>query len=493
MSKFSLDHYTLGTWFKSFLHTVLCLILVTSPLISVADSNLPDIGGPASAELSPAKEIELGRFLIAEVRGNLPISNDPELSQYIQSLGTRITSAGLNSDFPFTFLLVIDPVVNAFALPGGIVVINSGLVTLGQKESEVASVVAHEIAHITQRHIARNVANSKNSGVITALTLLGAILAASYGGSELGQAAIVGTQAAQQQRQLAYSRGFEEEADRIGMQFMVSANIDPQGMPAFFDRLNKHTQLNRGQIPEFLSSHPLTTRRISESKTRANQYKGRFTENTIHFDYARARIIAITSNPTQMIDHFRKKSRSSNGLSDTDNYTYAGLLSRAGKNQQAIKQLKKIPINADNELTLKLALAQIYINGGQAYKAESILESLDQIYPNNLPVIYYLAKSLIENNEAHLALRKLDQLSNINQQNPAINKLKAKAASKANIPWRSHESLGDYYAVHGQYGAAMEQIQLSLREPGIDPNSRARIEAKKTQLREFRQRRDEFK
>ena len=463
------------------------------PQITTADSNLPDIGGPAGAQFSPAKEIELGRILIAEVRGYLPVLNDPELSQYIHSLGTRITSGGLNSNFPFTFLLVFNPDVNAFALPGGIVVINSGLLTLGHQESEVASVMAHEIAHVTQRHIARNFANAKSFSVISALTFLGSILAAAYGSSDLAQAAIITTQGGIQQAQLAYSRSFEQEADRIGMQLLVSANIDPQGMPLFFDRLNKHTQLNRGQLPEFLSSHPLTLNRVSESKARANQYRGPFTSNTTNFNYARARITAISSNPTQIIDHYRKKAKSPETVSDTDNYTYALALSRAGKSKQAMQRLKKIPINVDNELTIKLAMAQVNIAAGQTDKAKTSLESLDQVYPNNLPVVYYLATSLIEENQAQLALQKLDQLNSTNQQNPAIDKLRAKAASEANMSWRSHESLGDFYAAHGQYGAAMEQIQLSLRSPGIDSNSKARVEVKKTQLREFRKKREDFK
>jgi len=281
---------------KLLVYLVISTAMVLASGLSLANNNLPDIGGPASAELSISKEIELGQILLSQVRGHLPVTNDPELSQYIHSLGTRITSAGVNTNFPFTFLLVNNPDVNAFALPGGIVAINTGLLTLGDKESEVASVFAHEIAHITQRHIARNFANAKSFSVISALSLLGAIVAAAYGGGELGQAALITTTSGLQERQLAYTRSFEQEADRIGMQLLANAHIDPQGMPAFFEKLNKHTQLNRGRIPEFLSSHPLTTNRISESKTRANQYQGNYTKNTIHFDYAKARAIAITNN-----------------------------------------------------------------------------------------------------------------------------------------------------------------------------------------------------
>jgi len=315
-----------------------------------------------------------------------------------------------------------------------------------------------------------------------------------FGGGELGQAAIITTQSGLQERQLAYSRSFEQEADRVGMQLLVSANIDPQGMPAFFERLNKHTQLNRGQIPEFLSSHPLTLNRISESKVRANQYSaGSFTSNTLHFDYAKARAIALTNSPGQLADYFRKKNNSSQNLSETEIYTYALALSRTGKNQQALRQLKNISLNADNELTIKLAKAQILIVDTQYQKAEESLKELEQIYPSNPAVLYYLATAMTENGKAQLALQKLDRLNNTRPENPAFLKLKAKAASKANQPWRSHESLSDYYAAHGQYGTAMEQIQLSLRAPGIDANSKARVEAKKNQLRNARKRRDNFK
>lgn len=479
--------------FKPILHTLLYFLLVGTPQAALAQDELPDIGGPAGTTLSPSKEIELGRILLAEIRKRLPVSSDPEINQYIHSLGTRITSGGLDSNFPFTFLLVFDEDINAFALPGGIIVINSGLLALTQRESELASVLAHEIAHVTQRHIARNFSNAKSLSIVSALTLLGSILAAAYGGSELGQAALMTTQAGIQQTRLGYSRSFEQEADRIGMQLLVSANIDPQGMPLFFERLHKYAQMNREQIPEFLSTHPLTSNRVSESKTRANQYQGAYISNTFSFDYARARAIAIRSNPGKMLEHFRKKIKSSERLNNVDRYMYSLSLQRAGQNERAIQQLMKIPISTDNELTIKLAIAQVRIGAGQAARSIADLENLNQLYPNNVPVVHYLANALIEEDQAELALQKLDRLGHKSQWHPVIDKLKAKAASKANMPWRSHESLGDFYIAHGQYRLAMEQIQLSLRSRGIDANTKARVEFKKKQLQEFLTRRKELK
>ena len=470
----------------------LCLLLLVMLVThSVAQAHLPDIGGPASTELSQAKEIELGRVLLTEVRRRLPVSSDPELVQYVQALGTRITSGGLNSNFPFTFLLVDDPGINAFALPGGVIAINSGLLTLAARESELASVFAHEIAHVTQRHIARNFENAKAFTVVSALTFLGALLATVYN-VELGQAALMTSQAGVQQARFAYSRSFEEEADRIGMQLMVSANIDPYGMPLFFKRMHKYTQLNRGKLPEFLSTHPQTLKRVSESEARARQYRGSYAFNSTDFEYTRARTLALGQNPTELIDHYREKSRTPEGLSDTEHYTYALALSRAGKHGQGLRQLGKIAVHTDNRLKVQLADAQIRLAMGQAGAARATLEVLDRVYPGNLPVTYYLATSLIREDLAHEALEKLDRLSHDNTQFPAIDKIKARAASRAGMPWRSHESLGNFYAAHGQYGLAMEQIELALQSPGIDPSSKARIEVLKIRLRLLEQQREQF-
>ena len=468
----------------------LCLLFVALAPLSAADSDLPSIGGSASTELSQAKEIELGRILLTEIRRGLPVSSDPELVQYIQALGTRIISGGLESNFPFTFLLVENPSINAFAMPGGIIAINSGLLTLTAQESELASVIAHEIAHVTQRHIARNLENAKSFNVVSALTFLGAILASIYN-VDLGQAALMTSQAGLQQATLAYSRSFEQEADRIGMQLMVSAGIDPYGMPQFFKRMHKYTQLNHGKLPEFLRTHPLTLARISESEARARQYRGSYAFNSIDFDYARARALALSEPPTELIERYRAKGRTPGGLSDVEHYIYALALSRAGRHEQGLRRLEEITVNTDNRLAVRLADAQIRLAMGQT--ATAMLESLDRIYPGSLPVTYYLAMSLIKEDRAQRALEKLDRLSRAQVQNPLIDKMKARAASRARMPWRSHESLGNFYAAHGRYDIAMEQVQLALQSPGIDASSKARIEARRIQLRQLERQREQFR
>ncbi len=445
---------------------------------------LPDIGDPASALLSVNQEIELGKILVAQVNQRLPVSEDPELRSYLQSLGTRLISGGLNSDFPFYFRLVFDPRINAFAMPGGIVAINSGLLILSQTESELASVVAHEISHVSQRHIARRYARQQKLSVVNTIALLGTVLATIYGG-EAGQAAGTATLGAFQDASLSYSRAFEQEADRIGMSLLINANLDPFGMPRFFERLNAHSQINQSQVPEFLRSHPLTTSRISDSKIRAEQFSNhRYIEDTVHFQYAKARAIGISSDPSALAKHYQKLiDEEPNNL---NYYIYSIALNRLARGKQALQALDKINPNNNERFPVQIARAQAYIVDRQIDEALKILQELDDLYPRNESVIYYLATALLEDKKPKAALDKLDTLSDDITGNPAIERLRARAADGAGQPWRSHESLSNYDLMHARFGTALEHLLIAARQTGIDPHSKARIEAKKDQLIEFR-------
>ena len=445
---------------------------------------LPDIGDPASEVLSINQEAELGKILLAQINRALPVSSDPELRSYIQSLGTRLISGSLNSNFPFYFRLVFDNSINAFAMPGGIVVINSGLLLLSESESELASVVAHEISHVSQRHIARRFSRQKSLSVINAIALLGTVLATIYS-ADAGSAIAATTLGTIQASELAYSRAFEREADRVGMLLLVNANLDPHGMPRFFERLNSHSQINQGKIPEFLSSHPLTLSRVSDSKIRADQFStGRYIENTVHFEYAKARALATSVDPNLLLKRY--KTLIEQEPSNLRYYVYGIALSRLGRGKQAITALNRIKPNNNEKFPVAIALAQAHIVNGQTDEAIEILQKLDQLYPANEAVIFYLAGALLEKNNPKLALDKLDTLSKDISGNPAIERLRAKAADDAGRPWLSHESLSNYDLMHARYNTAMEHLLLAQRQTGIDDHSKARIEAKKDQLQEFR-------
>lgn len=465
--------------------TTLLISVLFSPVLSEEDHviALPNIGDPASALLSVNQEIELGKILLTQVNQILPVSEDPELRSYLQSLGTRLISGGLNSDFPFYFRLVFDPRINAFAMTGGIVAINSGLLLLSQSESELASVVAHEISHVSQRHIARRFSREQKMSVLNTIALLGSVLATIYGG-EAGQAAGTATLGAFQNSELSYSRAFEQEADRIGMSLLINANLDPYGMPRFFERLNAYSQINQSKIPEFLRSHPLTTSRISDSITRAEQFSNRrYVENTVHFEYARARTQGISIDPATLVSRYKKL------LQEEPNnihyYVYGIALTRLGKSKQALLAFDKIKPSNNEHFPVAIAKAQALIVDRQIDEAVTMLQELDDLYPQNEAVIYYLATALLEARNPKLALDKLDLLGEDITGNPAIERLRANAADKAGQPWRSHEALANYDLMHAKLTTAMEHLLIAERQRGIDEHSKARIKAKKDRLREF--------
>lgn len=467
---------------------MLCLFLYGEHISADVNNEiiLPDIGDPASQVLSVNQEAELGKIIQAQINQRLPISTDPELRSYLQSLGTRLISGGVNSDFPYYFNLVFDHRINAFAMPGGIVAINSGLFILTQTESELASVIAHEISHVSQRHIARRFSRQQKLSVVNTIALLGSVIAAVYGSADAGMAAATVTSEQFQIDQLAYSRAFEKEADRIGMALLINARLNPYGMPQFFDRLHQFSKINQNNLPEFLRTHPLTMSRISDSVARAQQFQDRpYHETSSLYQYARARTLAISSEPKRLVKDYRQLiEQQPNNL---NRYVYGIALSRINRGRAAIDVLSQIETSPNEHFPVAIALAQAHIAHGTPEPALDILLHLDELYPGNEAVIFYLSTALMENKQFKLALNKLDTLASTITSNPALEHLRARAADGAGQPWRSHEALSNFDLMHARFNPAMEHLLLALRQPGIDDHSIARIEAKKVYVKELQE------
>ncbi len=463
---------------------VLCGLLAGGQ-VSSEPLRLPEMGDPASVVLSPSQEVLLGETLLTQIRSALNVSTDPELNAYLQALGTRLLSAGIDSDLDFTFLLIEDSAINAFAAPGGIVAVNTGLLLIAEAESELAGVMAHEIAHVEQRHLARTYANAGSINLKTALAVLASILAGAYGGADVGSAALLSSMAAGAQAQLAFSRANEQEADRVGIRLLAAARFDPQGMPNFLEKLHKHTQLNAGPIPEYLSTHPVTLSRVSDTRSRALQFSGSFVEDSLRFHYAKARALALISDPNALISHYEEARRAGTANDTTDRYAYALALTRAGEPARAIEVLQTIEQDQDAALSVTLALAQAELSAGKAQQALERLRRLNEIYPDQEPIVYYLAEALIDAGLPQQALTSLEAATRIEGHNPVLDELRAEAAAKANLPWLSHEALADYYGAYGHFGAALEQLELALNTANIDGIARARIRSKRDRLIEI--------
>src|SRR5687768_7162192 len=232
--------------------------------------DLPDIGSPAEATLTLEDEYQIGRMIVRGLRDQDQILEDPEVAEYVRSLGYKLSSQAHDGTQRFNFFMVRDNSINAFALPGGFIGVNSGLLLETNTESELVGVLAHEIAHVTQRHIARSIAAQSRSSLVSTAAMLAAILVGAAAGG--GDAAMAGMAAAQSlaiQQQISFTRANEIEADRVGLGILANSGMNPEGMPAFFETMSRHAGGTEDQIPEMLRTHPVTSTRIAETKERA--------------------------------------------------------------------------------------------------------------------------------------------------------------------------------------------------------------------------------
>lgn len=272
---------------------VLCLSVALFSVGARANDNekiqLPDMGDSAGAVISPRQEKELGEAFFRDLHAKIHINEDAEIQQYIQSIGQRLAANSDNPGKHFHFFVVVDDNINAFAGPGGYIGVNSGLILLTEAESELASVLAHEIAHVTQRHLQRAFEMAGRLSIPAAAATLAAILLGAHS-AELGQAALVAVQAGSTQFQVDFTRDNEKEADRIGMQTLSTADFDPRSMPVFFERLQKSSRYYGQNIPEFLRTHPVSASRIADTRGRAEQYDYRQYQDSSSYLLAKAKL-----------------------------------------------------------------------------------------------------------------------------------------------------------------------------------------------------------
>ena len=456
---------------------LLCAALAL--LSARADIELPDIGDPASRALTLSQERALGREILKEIRRSLPLVDDAEVASYVRALGLRLVAASPDAHSEFHFLVIDDGAINAFATPGGVVAVNTGLLTAARNEAEVAAVMAHEIAHVTQRHLARRYAGSDKVDIATGLGILAAILVSAYS-AEAAEAALYSTIAAGAQHQLDFSRANEQEADRIGIITLAGAGFDPQAMPGFFERLQRLSFTSPDAIPEYLSTHPVTTSRISDSAARADQYRGDYSRDSTEFQLIQARVRALTADPALLLREYEETPMPARTA--RVRYIQALALQRAGRHSQALETARTLNAENPDTLPFQLLLAETQLASDQPRAALATLEPLDAVYPRYAPVTALTARALIANGRPTDARRKIEAILADGTDDPAFLKLRAEAASREGLVALSHEAMADYYLAHGQVSTAVHQLELALDDPAIDTNTETRIRAK---LRSF--------
>ncbi|MCC7258246.1 MAG: M48 family metalloprotease, partial [Gammaproteobacteria bacterium] len=280
--------------------------LVVSP-VRAGTEDLPDMGSPSDTVLSRDKELQIGRAIYKSLRDTGRVITDPEAQEYIQDIGQKLAAHATDTGQKFRFFVVDDPAINAFALPGGFIGVHSGLIMATASESELAGVMAHEISHVTQRHISRAIFANQRASILTMAAMLGAILlGAATGSSDAIQGAVVAAQGAAAQQQINFTRSNEYEADRVGIGLLAAAGFDPGAMSSFFETLGRQTGPLASQSPEVLRTHPVTVNRIAESRERAAQLPRQDVADTTGYSLTRARLRLLSSaDPAATLARFR--------------------------------------------------------------------------------------------------------------------------------------------------------------------------------------------
>ncbi|MCH8250428.1 MAG: M48 family metalloprotease, partial [Proteobacteria bacterium] len=294
---------------RALVAVVLSAIVFTSGA-GADDIKLPDLGSPADAILSANEESKIGRAIMRDIRASGQVVEDPLIIEYINEIGSKVAAQTNDGDHDFTFFVIEDPRINAFALPGGYIGVHTGLLEATRSEDELAGVLAHEVAHVTQRHIARAIhANSRQSLISTAI-MLGAILVGVAGGdSDVVQAGVAVAQGTAVQQQIDFTRANEYEADRIGISALADAGFDPYGMASFFDVMSRQTSRAPDErTPEFLLTHPVTSARIAEARSRARNYPKVNSEDSISYSIAKIRTIVYGFDTAkEAVAYFEKR------------------------------------------------------------------------------------------------------------------------------------------------------------------------------------------
>ena len=461
-----------------------CALALALP--AAGQSELPDIGNPVDRVLSPQDEAAIGRDMMVRARTRLDLNDDPEIAAYIDRLGRRLTAPiGDGPVGGFTFFVVRDPRINAFAAPGGYIGINTGLLLRAENEAQLAGVMAHEIAHVTQRHIARRFAKTSRDQYKT----IAAIVAGLLLGGQAGQAAIAAGVASDVQRQINYTRANEYEADRIGLGLLVEAGYQPRGMSEFFDILLAESGVSADAVPEYLRTHPLETNRIAEAAARAEQMgdTSGLRADSLDFHLIRARLQVLDApDASALYGRWRDEAPPTGEYAGpARRYGLALLEQRLGRTDAARERLRALHEAAPDNAYYGLALARVLAESGRVDAALSIWRDLQSLYPQRYPVTVEGARLLRQADRPGEAMELLTEYIRANPvPAPEAWRELAAAAEAAGRMLRSHESLGEYYARTDRFDRAIQQFEIALGEAAAGSTEALRLQARLDQVRE---------
>ena len=469
---------------------------LNAPPARAQSPELPSLGEAGGEEFPPAMERRLGEQIMLEVRRDPTYLPDPESTEYLNNLGYRLVAVSPSRSLDFVFFVIRDPMLNAFALPGGFIGVHSGLIVTSQSESELASVLGHEVGHVSQRHIARMIARQKESTAMAIGALLLAILAARAGGSSSGdltQAAILGSQAAMIQQQLNFSREAEREADRVGFQTLLDAGFDGRGMEAFFARMQSGTRIYEGTAPAYLRTHPMTVERISDMQNRTRNLRFKQRPDSIDFQLVRARLRVLQETTAQgwrdALDYFNTQI-----ANQTTNSEYAArygaavaalklnMAAVALQNAQAARRMAPGTSVLLDKLVAEARFAAAR-NDGEREDALKLAQDVATRYPLSGVAAHHYIDMMLKTNRYQDAIGYLRNQHAITRGQPVYYSLLGRAYEALDRRSQHHQAVAEMYALFGALNPAIQQLELARRANDGDFYTMSEIDARQRELR----------
>jgi predicted Zn-dependent protease len=462
---------------------VVFLALLSAGLASAEPNDtLPDFGSPADVALNKTREAQLGRSVMLQLRNAGVVVDDPLLTEYIGSLGSQLSSRANNGDYQFHFFFVKDDQINAFALPGGFVGVNSGLLLATNNENELAGVLAHEVSHVTQRHIARAIYDNEHVSIVSMAAMLAAILlgAASHSNGDAIAGAVMGTQGLVQQHQINFTRANEIEADRVGMELLSSAGFDPNGMASFFEEIGKRYGAQEQYVPALLQSHPVTSERIAEARARARQLPQTKYTDSVAYGLAKVRLQVLSApTPEAAYALFRNKGDSE---IPAERYGLALAQMRLNLNDNAERIMRDLATEYPTVIAYRIGQAEALMASESTEEALARYKDAERLFPRNVPLTISYADALIAAGQAAAAHSLLLDLLNNVEPTPEQLRLIARAANAEGDVGDAYYYMSYYYGAIGNVPLAISQVRLALETPGVHTVERERFKARLQEL-----------
>lgn len=465
-----------------------CVFVIFSALMctySLAGSELPELGDASAADLSPLAERKLGENIMREIRWKEPTYlDDAEVEGYLNRIGGRLAASSENPEQDFFFFGIRDNSINAFALPGGYIGVHTGLINAVTSESEFAGVLGHEIGHVTQHHIARTVAQQNRVGMAMLAGMLAGI-AAIRANPQVAQAAIVGSQAAAIQSQLSYSRDFEREADRAGVQTLERAGFDVRSMASFFERLRKQTRVYETNLPVYMRTHPLTEDRITDMENRVGQMRYKQVVDSPDFLLVQAKIRSEEGPPAEAIKQFEVRLSKSETSTPADHYGLARAQLRGAKPEAAQTALKPLLDQSPwskNPMVATLQ-AEIYRAQKNDTAALSVLDTAYRQASSNKSLLYAYTDLLVDTGKSKLAAELLQAASQKTPGDARVWERLAKAQFANKKMTAQHRAQAELYVLQDQIFEAINQLEQAQKAQDADFYEMSAVDARLGELR----------